>query len=209
VVSFRMVLFNILRMRGTAKCNIYIGRGTKSIPYIINSEITDKVVIGNYCSIGHGVIIIPHPGHIPPKGYEEYRVSTYPVSYVRKHGFLPSYYIRERKNFVVIGNDVMIGANVILLPGVKVGDGAIVGAGAIVTDDVPPYAIVAGSPAKVLRYRYKPEQIEKLLKIKWWNWDEKKIAENMDFFYGKVDDFIEKFYRAIPSATKARARLNH
>lgn len=70
-----------------------------------------------------------------------------------------------------IGNDVWIGANVMLMPGVTLGDGSIVGAGAIVTRDVPPYAIVAGSPAKVIRYRFEPHIIEQLLELQWWRFD--------------------------------------
>jgi len=89
---------------------------------------------------------------------------------------------------------VTLGANAIILPGVSVGDGAIVGAGAVVTHDVPPYAIVGGVPAKILRYRYTREQILKLLKIAWWNWPEERIVKNMDYFYGKVQTFIDIFY---------------
>ena len=114
------------------------------------------------------------------------------------HGFLPAYYIPEKRNFVILGNDVTIGANVIILPGVKIGDGAIVGAGAVVTRDVPPYAIAAGVPAKILKYRYSQEQIKKLLKIAWWNWSEEKIVENMDYFYGKVQTFIDRFQDSSP-----------
>lgn len=195
MVSLRVVLVNMLKMRKIPHCNVEIGRGTTSVPYIITAERTDRVKIGNYCSIGHGVILITHPGHLPPEGFEQYRVATYPVHRVRKHGFLPRYHIQEKKNFVVIGNDVTVGANAIILPGVKIGDSATIGAGSVVAKDVPPYAIVAGVPAKILRYRYSPEQIKKLLHIAWWNWDEDKIFANMDFFFGKIDDFINKFYK--------------
>jgi virginiamycin A acetyltransferase len=184
-------------MRRFPKCIVEIGKGTKDIPYIAYAESSDRVTIGKYCSFARGVILIAHPGHYPPKGMEEYRISTYPLSHVRRHGFLRSYYLREKRNFVKIGNDVFFGANAIILPGVTIGDGAIIGAGAVVTKDVPPYAIVAGVPAKVLKYRYTSEKIRKLLKITWWNWDERKIFDNMDYFYGKVDDFIEKFYKEI------------
>jgi len=194
MVSFRVILYNLLRMRKIPHCNVEMGRGTTSVPYIITSEESDRVKIGNYCSIGHGVILVVHPGHIPPKGFEEYRVATYPVARIRRHGFSRKYYLPEPRNFVVIGNDVTLGANVIVLPGVKIGDGAIVGAGAVVAADVPPYAISAGVPARVLRYRYSDEQITKLLRIAWWNWDEKKIFDNMDWFYGRIDDFIRRFY---------------
>jgi virginiamycin A acetyltransferase len=199
MVSLKMVIINMLRMQRFPVCSVKIGKYTTSVPYIISSESTDRVVIGNYCSIGHGAILITHPGHIPPKEYPEYRVATYAVFRIKKnclkrHGFLPSYYLPEKSNFVVIGNDVTIGANAIVLPGVTIGDGSIVGAGSVVTHDVPPFAVVAGVPAKILKYRFSQQKIKKLLKIAWWNWSEDKIYENMDYFYGKVDDFIEKFY---------------
>jgi|WetSurMetagenome_2_1015567.scaffolds.fasta_scaffold867338_1 virginiamycin A acetyltransferase len=194
MVSLRVVLYNLLQMRKVPKCSVNIGRGTTSVPYIITSNTSDIVKIGNYCSIGHGVILVTHPGHIPPKGMEEYRVATYPVSCVLNHGFDDKYYLHDSRNFVIIGNDVTLGANVIVLPGVKISDGAIVGAGAVVTSDIPPFAVAAGVPAKVLKYRYPEEQIKKLMQISWWNWSEKKIYDNMDYFYGKVTFFIEKFY---------------
>jgi acetyltransferase-like isoleucine patch superfamily enzyme len=194
MVSLKMVLLNMLRMQHTAKCRIRIGKHSTSVPYIISSETSDRVVIGSYCSIGHGVILIVHPGHIPPKEYCNYRVATYPLARMGRQGFLPSYYLPEKRNFVFVGNDVTIGANAIILPGVTIGDGAIIGAGAIVTHDVSPYTIAAGVPAKTLRYRYNQEQIRKLLKIRWWNWSEEKITENMNYFYGGVEAFIDKFY---------------
>lgn len=195
MVSLRLIIYNLLQMRHPPRCAVEIGKHTDSVPYIISAEKTDRAIVGKYCSISHGVILITHPGHIPPKDYPDYRVATYPMSHVRKHGFFPRYRLPERRNFVRIGNDVWLGANAIILPGVTIGDGAIIGAGAIVTTDVPPYAIVTGVPARVLKYRYNEEQIRKLLQIAWWNWDERKIFDNMDYFYGKVDAFIERFYR--------------
>ncbi|WP_391120346.1 CatB-related O-acetyltransferase [Psychrobacillus sp. L3] len=83
---------------------------------------------------------------------------------------------------IIIGNDVWIGANVVVLPGVTIGDGAVIGAGAIVTKDVPPYSIVVGVPAKVIKYRFNDQEINELLKIKWWNWELEKIKKNAEFF---------------------------
>jgi len=79
---------------------------------------------------------------------------------------------------VNIGHDVWIAAGAVIMRGVTIGDGAVIGANAVVTRDVPPYAIVVGSPAKVIKYRFEPEIIELLLQLKWWLWSEEKIKEN-------------------------------
>lgn len=194
MVSLKMIIVSMLRMQHPPKCRVQIGEYTTSIPHIIPVAYTDRVIIGKFCSIAHGVIMIPNNGHIPPFDYREYRVSNYAVAALSKHGWLPKYALPDRTQFIVVGNDVWIGANAIILQGVTIGDGAVVGAGAVVNSDVPPYAIVAGVPAKIKRYRYTEDQIRKLLKIAWWNWSAERIAANVDYFYGKVEAFIEKFF---------------
>lgn len=100
-------------------------------------------------------------------------------------------FLRNNKP-IIIGNDVWIGANVVVLPGVSIGNGAIIGAGAVVAQDVEPYAIVGGVPAKIIRYRYSSEQIEKFQKIQWWNWEHDRIEENIELFY-QIDKFLDVF----------------
>jgi virginiamycin A acetyltransferase len=91
----------------------------------------------------------------------------------------------SEKGNITIGNDVWIGYRATIIGEVTIGDGAIIGAGALVVDDVPPYAVVGGVPAKVIKYRFEKNQIDSLLKIKWWNWDNKEMSS--------ISKFIEKY----------------
>lgn len=99
--------------------------------------------------------------------------------------------LRDNKP-VKIGSDVWVGANVIILPGVTIGDGAVLAAGAVVTKDVEPYAIVGGVPAKVIRYRFDKDEIDKLLSIKWWDWPIDEIKGRIDLFY-QPSAFVEEY----------------
>ena len=87
----------------------------------------------------------------------------------------------DNKGDIVIGNDVWIGYEAVIMSGVTIGDGAIIGTRALVTNDVPPYTIVGGVPAKQIRKRFPEEIISELLKLKWWDWTVKKISQNMEF----------------------------
>jgi virginiamycin A acetyltransferase len=137
--------------------------------------------IGRFCSISSNVKIGlgPHPLEC---------TSTHPFFYNPKYKFVKNIEFDEfsYSGYTEIGNDVLISANVLILAGVKIGDGSVIGAGSIVTKDVEPYAIVAGNPAKHVRYRFDKETIKKLKKIKWWNWNEEKIMKNIEKFKGVI-----------------------
>jgi hypothetical protein len=91
----------------------------------------------------------------------------------------------------VVGNDVWTTENCLIMSGVKIGDGAIVAAGSVVTRDVPPYAIVGGNPAKLIRFRFTEEQIAALLEIRWWDWPEDRVRAAVPYFESEdVDAFI-------------------
>lgn len=131
-----------------------------------------KCQIGAFCSISSDVEI---GGAQHPLDW----VSTSPVFYnvssgTGKHlGSLTVPGVKE----TIIGNDVWIGAKAIIMQGVSIGDGAVIGAGSVVTKDVPPYAIVGGVPARVIRYRFEESLIKKLLQTKWWNLDDAQLRE--------------------------------
>src|SRR5690554_76126 len=128
--------------------------------------------IGSFCAIGADVKVI--------LANHDFSKTSMQYSFYAKYFNLKNE--PAQKLTSVIENDVWIGDNSVLLPGITVGTGAVIGAGAIVTKDVPPYAIVAGNPARILRKRFSEEKIEKLLASKWWEWDERKIKTNKSFF---------------------------
>jgi len=93
---------------------------------------------------------------------------------------------------IVIGNDVWIAENVKIKQGVTVGDGAVLATECFVTKDVPPYAMVGGNPARIIKYRFTETQIETLLDLKWWNWEDTKIKEIVPYLLSvDVDTFIK------------------
>ena len=107
-------------------------------------------------------------------------------------GVQPKRILRENKK-IKIGNDVWLGRNVTITNGANIGNGVVAGAGAVITKDVPDYAVVVGVPARIIRYRYTPEQIEALNRIQWWNWTDEQIRERHDDLYMPIDEFINKY----------------
>lgn len=144
-----------------------------------------KAVIGAYCSIAPDVEIIT--GGIHPTDW----VSTYPFRIQWKMDGALQDGMPASHGDVVVGNDVWIGSGAMILSGVTIGHGSVVAARSVVTKDVPPYAIVGGCPAKVLKYRFSPEAIAKLLAIQWWNWPEEEVREAVPLLSSNnMDEFL-------------------
>ena len=161
----------------------YIGKNSS----IVSARVGKYSCIGPYVRITSGI----HPTDM---------VSMHPAFFsTRKQAgftYVDEQKIDEKVNrkeyYTSIGNDVWIGDSAILIQGVTVGDGAVIAAGAVVTKDVPPYAVVAGVPAKIIRYRFSEEEIKKLLEIKWWCKDKDWLIKNANEF-ADLKLFLEKY----------------
>lgn len=188
----------LLLEEGAEVRNTKLGRYNLICPFakVNNSELGDfsyvgshsrvsRTTVGKFCSIAPEVVI--NLGMHPANDF----VSTHPVFYSRTYG--SKIYFAETQGFeeyttVELGHDIWIGARVIILPGVKIGTGAIIATGAVVTQDVEPYSIVGGVPAKVIRKRFDDETIARLLESEWWNLDIQTLKENYKAFHC-IEDF--------------------
>lgn len=149
----------------------------------------DKLIIGKFCSIACKAKFLMTSGNHSMKSLSSY---TFPIFY-EEWGLDVSHVTDawDNKGDIVIGNDVWIGYEAVIMSGVKIGDGAIIGTRAVVTKDVPPYTVVGGMPAKVIKKRFDDDTIDKLMKIQWWNWTEEKIQANIPYIKsGEVDKLV-------------------
>lgn len=146
--------------------------------YLGSGFVYDKVYIGKYCSIAQNVTLGPGNHYLD-------RVSTYPV-FIRALGESGGDFPEQQPTR--IGNDVWIGNNAVIMQGITVGDGAVIAAGCVVTRDVPPYAIVAGCPGKVLRYRHPEDVCRRLQGLRWWDKDPAWIREHRELFSSHGED---------------------
>lgn len=164
--------------------NYKIGKFSYGIPNVKQAHKGVKLVIGNYCSIAPNVQIFLGGMHRTDW------VSTYPFpAFFKNAQHIQDYAIS--KGDVTIGNDVWICQNATILSGVNIGDGAVVASGALVTKDVPPYAIVGGNPAKLIRWRFDERTREVLRASAWWDWPEKEILNVIDKICSdNIEDFL-------------------
>ncbi len=138
--------------------------------------IGDKLIIGKFCAIAKDVKFIMNGANHKLSGF-----STYPF-YIFGNGWetaMPKEGELPYKGDTLIGSDVWIGYEATIMPGVNIGHGAIVSSKSVVTSDVPPYTIVGGNPAKVIKHRFDQTTIDTLLSIAWWDWNSKTITEHI------------------------------
>ncbi len=164
-----------------------IGDHTYGLPVFLEEGLA-SVRIGKYCSFSSGVTIALGNHRLDA-------VSTYPFATLRRYwpNLPPGLQDHATKGDVVIGNDVWIGVNSFIGSGVTVGDGAVIGAQSVVTHDVPPYAIVAGNPARLIRHRFAPDVISSLLSLQWWDWPDEQVDGALPLMLTDVGAFISRY----------------
>ena len=178
--------------------NIIVGDYTYYDDYETNGEdfekhvthfypfIGDKLIIGKFCSLAKGIRFIMNGANHRLDG-----LTTYPFN-IMGNGWekvTPRIEDLPLKGDTIIGNDVWIGENVTILPGVHIGDGAIIGANSVVAKDIEPYAVAVGNPCHVVKKRFTEEKIQTLLNLKWWDFDEEKIFNNLEALVkGNIDN---------------------
>jgi virginiamycin A acetyltransferase len=141
--------------------------------------------IGKFCSIARGVTI-------GVSDHDYSLVSSHPFLFDKAYRIVKDPPMETNKARPVIGNDVWIGMGSYVLRGVTIGDGAVIAANSVVTKDVAPYSIVAGSPARHVKYRFSESVIKGLLEIKWWDWSNEKLKNEAGMLY-TVEDFVVKY----------------
>jgi acetyltransferase-like isoleucine patch superfamily enzyme len=161
--------------------------------------------IGKYCSIAPGLTF----SFYGVQDHDYHNVSTYPfAAYYEKWHFNNRWCTKGKPNVqevqpepIVIENDVWIGENVTIKEGITVANGAVIGMNSFVTKNVPPYAIVGGNPAKIVKYRFTDVQIAELLRIAWWNWSDSEVREALPIF-NNIDLFIKVAKGSIGETTQ-------
>jgi virginiamycin A acetyltransferase len=155
----------------------------------------ERLIIGRYCAIASGVRFV-----MPGANHADLGPSTFPF------GIFGEPWAERTMDLVmgapsrgdtVVGNDVWLGYRALVLPGVTIGHGAIVAAASVVASDVPPYAIVGGNPARVIRWRYEDEDVERLLRAAWWDWPVELVTEHARTIMAGTPEELERISRSM------------
>ena len=159
--------------------------------YIVSDSSATYADIGKFCSIARDVRI--NPGNHPTWRAAQHHFSYRAISYDLADNDDADFFEWRRADRVVMGHDIWIGHGATVLAGVTIGTGAVVGAGAVVSKDVPPFAVVVGVPARILRFRFEEPLREALLALAWWDWDDARLAAALeDFRRLTAEDFIAR-----------------
>jgi len=183
------MLRNILKKRNKSLQEKYpqfqFGRETYGNPKVHSWGEGATLQVGSFTSIASGVQIFLGGDHRIDW------VTTFPFNVLWKEGRNISGHPKT-KGDVLIGNDVWIATEAVIMSGVTISDGAVIGARAVVTKDVPPYTVVAGNPARVVRKRFGDKTIQRLLEVKWWFWSDFRIKESLPLLLNnEINKFLE------------------
>lgn len=182
-------LRTLLRLRKASQYDnwpwhgIEIGRHSYRIgpANLVGYDKSVSMRVGAFCSIAKEVLFFVRADH--PTN----TASTFPLrSFAKDDRELTS------KGPIIIGNDVWIGQRALVMSGVNIGDGAVIAAGSVVTKDVAPYAVVAGNPAVIKRFRCSPAMAEKMAQIAWWQWSDEVISQRISLFDFTIEAFIQE-----------------
>lgn len=145
----------------------------KNVLYAYGQE---RLVIGRYCALATGVRFVMAGANHPMAGVSTFPFEIFGGDWAERT--LDLVLAAPSRGDTVVGNDVWIGYGAMIMPGVRIGDGAIVAAGAVVSKDVPPYGVVAGNPARVVRARFDEADVDRLLRAAWWDWPVELVTEH-------------------------------
>ena len=167
--------------------NVFVGDYTYGDFLVREWDNKTKLRIGKFCSIAEGVIFILGGEH------RSDFTTTYPFNaLVKSFACIKGH--PKTKGDIIVGHDVWIGSHAKILSGVKIGNGAIIGANSLVTKDIPDYAIAAGNPIRIIRYRFDAETIKTLNQIKWWDFEPERLIKAIPMLQNSdVKKFIETF----------------
>lgn len=169
---------------------VTVGKHTYGFPNVYTWDEKTRLTIGRFCSMAEGVTFLLGGEHRLDW------ITTYPFSAMGKawNGAesIPGH--PASKGDIVVGNDVWIGHGALILSGVRIGDGAVIGAGSVVNKNVDDYAIVAGNPARFIRFRFDEDLRLKLKQLSWWDWPDEKISKNLQELMSSPHNF--KNFRA-------------
>jgi virginiamycin A acetyltransferase len=168
---------------------------TRNVLYAYGPE---RLVIGRYCAIATGVRFLMAGGNHAMLGPSTFPFGIFGGDWAERT--MDLVLGGESRGDTIIGNDVWLGYEAIVMGGVRIGDGAIVAAASVVAGDVPPYAIVAGNPARVVKQRYDEDDVRRLLAAAWWNWPVEAVTEHARTIMAGTPAELERIARAISSA---------